>query len=84
MTAPVVVAQLRKDQRERLRVALDEYQGHQLIDLRITTQLTEGTDLWTPTKKGVCVNVSLLPELVRALQAAEVKARDLGLIGGGA
>ena len=84
MSNPVVIREISKNRRERLRICLDNYQGHDLIDLRVTTQLTEGTDQWMPTKKGVCVNVALLPELVEALQAAEAKARELGLIGGAA
>jgi hypothetical protein len=82
MTGPVVIGELQKNRRERLRIALDEWQGHRLVDLRITTQLAESADVWSPTKKGVSINVAHLPALVRALTVAEAKARELGLIGG--
>ena len=82
MSGPVVIANLRKNAREKLRICLDNWQGHDLIDVRVTTQINAETDIWSPTKKGVSINVALLSELVRALQGAETKARELGLIGG--
>lgn len=82
MSAPTIIAVLAKNSRERVRVALDNYRGHDLVDVRIVTKLTEGTDLWTPTKKGVSINIASLPALCRAFQDAETAARSLGLIGG--
>lgn len=82
MSGPIIVAEMRKNTRERVRVALDQWQGHDLLDIRVTTQLTEATDIWTPTKKGLSVNVALIPALRKALADAEAKARELGLVGG--
>lgn len=84
MTGPIVTGDLVKNRREHLRIALDTYQGHDLIDIRVTAQLNEGRGAWMPTKKGVSCNVSILPELIAALQSAEIRARELGLIGGDA
>jgi shikimate kinase len=84
MTAPTIVAEIRKNARERVRVALDEWQGHKLLDLRVTTQLAASTDTWSPTKKGLSVSVAMIPALRLALVEAEAKARELGLIGGDA
>ncbi|MEP6968406.1 MAG: PC4/YdbC family ssDNA-binding protein [Pseudomonadota bacterium] len=82
MTAPLIVANLRKDSRERVRVALDQWQGHDLLDIRVTAQLTEATDVWCPTKKGLSVNVAMIPALRLALADAEAQARKLGLLDG--
>ena len=84
MTGPIITGDLVKNRREHLRVALDSYQGHDLIDIRVTAQLNDATDAWMPTKKGVSVNIALLPGLIAALQSAEARARELGLIGGDA
>ena len=83
-SSPVIIASLNKNRTERLRIALDSWQGHELLDIRVTTQLSEGTDLWSPTKKGVSINVAMLPALRQALADAETKARELGLIAGDA
>lgn len=82
MTGPIIITELRKNSRERVRVALDEYQGHHLLDIRVLAQLTESSDVWTGTKKGVAVNVALIPILREALEAAEAQARQMGWIVG--
>ena len=78
MTEPRIIALLEKNRTERLRVALDEFRGHQLLDLRVTVELSASSGIQTPTKKGVSLSVQLLPELRRALADAEAQARDLG------
>lgn len=80
MSRPTIIATLVKNSRERVRVALDEFQGHQLLDIRVVTQLTEATETWVPTKKGISINVTMLAALREALAEAETKARELGLL----
>jgi hypothetical protein len=82
MSGPVIIAELEKNRRERVRVALDQWQGHNLIDIRVTAQFTEAVDVWGPTKKGLSMNVALLPALRAALVEAEARAKEMGLIGG--
>jgi hypothetical protein len=82
MSAPTIVAELRKNARERVRVALDEWQGHSLIDIRVTTQFTEALDVWSPTKKGLSMNVAMIPALREALASAEARAVEMGLLHG--
>ncbi len=82
MGVPTVIATFEKSAKTRVRLALDDYAGHQLVDLRIMALLTESSGVWTPTRKGVALDVALLPELSRAFQQAEAKAREMGLIGG--
>jgi hypothetical protein len=80
---PVIVARLTKNRREQLRIALDRYQGIDLIDLRVTVNLTETSSVQTPTKKGLSLQIGQLPGLIEALQAAQARAVELGLIEGG-
>jgi len=82
MGKATVIAELEKSGRERVRVALDHYAGHDLIDIRISVQLTEGTGLWVPTKKGLSLRIAQLPALRAALADAEVRARAAGMFGG--
>jgi len=84
MRPPIIVAELRDNANagERLRIALDERRGRHLLEIRVTTRLTEATGIWTPTSKGVSVNVALLPALREALEAADAQARAMGLLNG--
>ena len=48
------VAVISKNARERIQVALTEYNGRELLDVRV--YYTDGTgDEWKPTRKGLTV-----------------------------
>jgi len=80
MSALQVIATLPKNARESVRVALDNYQGVDLIDIRVLAPFAGPAKEMAPTKKGLSMRVAQLPALQQALADAEVKARDLGLI----
>lgn len=80
MTQPTVIAVLPKNRRESLRIALDQYQGSNLVDLRV---VVESSGLATPTRKGVALRVEMLPALIGALCDAQAKARAMGLLESG-
>jgi hypothetical protein len=77
---PVVITTIAKNTRESVRVALDHYQGHDLVDVRIVTPLTTETGTLVPTKKGISLRLDQLPNLIKALQDAEAEARRRGLL----
>lgn len=76
----LVIASLEKNRGERVRVALDRYREVDLIDVRVTVPLSDGTDLWAPTKKGLSLRIGQLPGLIEALQSAAVEAQARGLL----
>jgi hypothetical protein len=75
---PVIIAQWRRNSRERVRVTLDEYQGHRTIDVRTWFQSDHGE--LKPTRTGITIGIKHLPRLARALADALAKARELGLV----
>lgn len=75
-----VIAELEKNRTERLRIALDRYHEQDLIDVRITTQLTDSSGQWVPTKKGIALRIAQLPALLSALQEAQAQAQAKGLL----
>lgn len=78
---PITVAIVEKGNDE-VRVTIDRYMDTPTIDVRIFTPFTMA-QVPMPTKRGVTLAIGRLPEVVRALQDAEKRARELGLIGGG-
>lgn len=78
MSKPFVLACLPKNKRESVRIALDQWQGHNLIDVRVVLRLTEHAAQLTPTGKGISLQAAMIPDLIRALTTAEAKARELG------
>lgn len=63
------IAIIPKNSREELRVTLDQYQGHSLVNLRIWFEAEDGA--MRPGRQGLAFRVALLPEVLAALQAAQ-------------
>jgi hypothetical protein len=68
-----VIGELRKNAAERLRVSVHEFNGHDMLSVRVYVGQDVGQA--KPTQKSLTVNVTLLPKLIGMLQEAEAKAR---------
>lgn len=79
MSTPI--ATIGKNASEEVRVTLDEFKGHRLCDARVFSAFSAAA-VPMPTKKGLSVRVDMLPDLIAALQQAEITARMMGWIGG--
>jgi hypothetical protein len=56
---------IRKNARECICLRLETYQGHRFLDVRIWTTGEDGEQV--PTRKGVAVPLSAMPEFVEAV-----------------
>lgn len=75
---PIHIAAIAKGEGE-VRVTLDEFKGNLTIDVRLFEPFTAAQALM-PTKRGLTLGLTKLPQLAAALAAAEAKARELGLL----
>ena len=75
-----LIATIEKNKLEEIRVGLSEFNGHDLLNIRIWAEPRNGGAKRIPTKAGICCNVRLLPELIEALQKAEAAARERDLL----
>jgi hypothetical protein len=73
-----VVATWRRNARETIQVALDRYQGREVVELR--TWLTAEDGSLRPTRTGITLAIRHLPQLAEALAAALTVARERGLL----
>ena len=80
MSDPNVIAMIPKNNRETIRVALDEYRGANFVDIRIMVAADRPGAEPMFTKKGVAVGFKRIPELIRALQLALDEAARRGLL----
>lgn len=60
--------EIRKNSAETVRIAARRYQGHDLIDIRVFARTKDGSVI--PTKKGVSLNIDLVPDLLECLEWA--------------
>lgn len=81
MNDPVHVATIPRNREEEIRVALSEYKGVHLLDLR-TYAAFGGADERRPTKKGVTVRLDRLDDLIDALALARERAVKLRMLEG--
>ncbi len=73
-----IITDLVKNRRERIRIALDEYEGRQLVSVR--TWYFDDNGALKPTPKGLSVDIRHLSALRQALHEAERVAREHNLI----
>jgi hypothetical protein len=78
-STPITIGELAKNKRERLRVQLKRYKGIDLVDVRVVAPYGEN-GMYLGTSKGVSIRPALLRELIEILEAAETRARALGLL----
>jgi 16S rRNA G966 N2-methylase RsmD len=49
----MLIAEIQKNLKERVRVSIEEYRGHKFIDLRVYFEAENAE--WKPTKKGIAL-----------------------------
>lgn len=62
----MLIADIEKNTRERVRVTIEEYRGHKFIDCRVYYRDEAGE--WQPTRKGIALNADTLNDVIAALQ----------------
>jgi len=68
-----------KNKYQDVKVRISEYQGNDVIDIRIWTQPPQG-DEKVPTGKGININVKLFPRLKEAVEALEKDLREANML----
>ena len=68
------IATFAKNSRDQVRVSITEFQGYDLIDLRVWTTPENGGDQ-VATKRGLSIRVTMHHELIEALKLAEATAQ---------
>ncbi|MBU0571631.1 MAG: transcriptional regulator [Candidatus Omnitrophica bacterium] len=73
------IASFEKNKYQDIRVRVSEYQGNDVIDIRVWTQPPQG-DEKVPTGKGVNINVRLFSELKAAIEKLEKELRENNML----
>ena len=68
-----IISHIRKNKNETAVVRLVEFHGHLCCDLRVFVEGDKDAS-FVPTKKGLALNTSLIPDLIAALQEAKAEA----------
>jgi hypothetical protein len=74
----ILLGTIDKNTSERVHVQLRIWKQMHLVDIRIHYRSAVGE--FRPSKEGVCLHVTELPELLALITEAEAEARRLGLL----
>lgn len=67
-----------KNNREEIRVGLDQFNGHDLFAARVWFLTDDSSRL--PGKSGIAFKAALLPEFARAVEGALTEAKKRGFV----
>jgi Transcriptional Coactivator p15 (PC4) len=69
-----LIAIIKKNSREEIRVSRGEFNGHDLVNLRVWFEAEDGSK--RPGKSGIAFRITLLPEVAAALSQASTPAKE--------
>jgi len=73
-----IMKRIDKNSLEEVIIQLTNFRGKDLIDIRIWTKpLPTEEKESKPTKKGVCLSISAIPDLIEALKEAQRASEGL-------
>ena len=78
MSEQRLIAAIRRNAREEIRVTLGQWTGAHVFGIRAWFKSNDGT--MRPSKDGLTLRAELLPELARALADTERQARGDGVL----
>lgn len=71
------IAAFEKNSMEEVRIKISEWKSQKYLDIRVwTNSRYEKEGESKPTKKGITLNVELLPELLEALKKTDKAIRE--------
>ncbi len=67
----MVLAEIKKNEKERIRISVETYRGSQFVDCRVYWEDQEGE--WRPSRKGIALSPDTIDLVIEALQKAREK-----------
>ncbi len=69
----MIIYEFRKNYFEKVIIQLQKYRGKLVVDIRAHYKVPETVNEWKPTRKGLCMSVDHMGELLKGLQLAREK-----------
>lgn len=70
----MVISEIEKNLKERIRVSIEQYRGTTFCDVRVYFEAENGE--WKPTKKGIALPKVSIDAVIEALQEARKKLEE--------
>ena len=69
----MIIGEIEKNKKEKIRISIEEFHGHTLINCRVY-YMTDNGD-WRPTKKGIALGRNNIDEVIELLKDAGKKLK---------
>lgn len=66
----MLIYEFQKNALEKVRIQLSEFRRKKVIDIRVYYKVPGTANEWKPSKKGICMSVIRLEELLKGLKMA--------------
>jgi len=63
-----LIMEVQKNLRERVRIGLNRYRGHDYVEMRVW--YVDAAGEFQPSRQGILLKPSLIPQVIQALQLA--------------
>jgi hypothetical protein len=70
-----IIGEIQKNQKEKIIVSTNEYQGHKYVDLRVHYE-DETSGEYKPTKKGIAINGKVGPQIIEFIMEGLEKLNE--------
>ncbi len=71
----MIINEIEKNTKEKIRVSIEVYQWHMFIDCRV--YFADDTGTWRPTKKGIALTSKCINDVIKALEEASTRLAEL-------
>ena len=65
-----IIGEIQKNQKEKIIVSTNEYQGYKFVDLRVHYE-DETSGEYKPTKKGIALSPKVIDKVIELIQTAK-------------
>lgn len=66
----MVIYEFKKNALEKVKIQILKFKGRKVIDIRVYYHTSATSNEWSPCRKGICMSVNRLDELLEGLQLA--------------
>ena len=70
----MLICEVEKNTKERIRISVEEFKGHKFIDCRVYYEDAAGE--WRPTRKGIALGADTIGQVIEALQKGSAALED--------
>ena len=66
----MVIYEFKKNALEKVKIQMLDFKGRRVIDIRVYYLISKTSNEWSPCRKGICMSVNRLNDLLKGIHLA--------------